>query len=334
MFVSFGFRFRAEAEALNMAEAVGNYARHRLAPIIKVEKNDEGKITGYRVTMAPAVSGQSIAYGYMKALVELAKKASLPLCDQCRNYEQYGGFFKRSSSIISHDQRVEGCVVEDITGFMVAVKEEEKKKKKGSRSKKEEEGGGEEEKERGVSIKRTSAVMFSYLVPDGVGVVAPQMHVRYSRADPDEQMLFQVESGSAVYIHGVAVDVDRIGLREEGGYVEDRAKRVKLAFEALKHLYSGLLFGAKKSRYLPVFEALGGVAAVSRGLPFMVSPPRLGDYVAETARRAAAVDKDIKLFCFDREGITSCYKAEGVTSVSTLEELIDAVKEAVLGALR
>mgnify|MGYP000218313234 CR=1 FL=1 len=38
MFVSFGFRFRVEVEALNMAEAVGNYARHRLAPIIKVER--------------------------------------------------------------------------------------------------------------------------------------------------------------------------------------------------------------------------------------------------------------------------------------------------------
>ena len=329
MFVSFGFRFRAEAEALNMAEAIGNYARHRLAPIIKVEKNDEGKIISYRVTMAPAVSGQSVAYGYMKALVELAKRAGLPLCDQCRNYEQYGGFLKRPSSVIPHDRRVEECVVEDVTGFMTAVKEEEEKKRRSSKDKKEE---GKEE--RGVSIKRTSAVMFSYLVPDGVGVVAPQMHVRYSRADPDEQMLFQVESGSAVYIHGVAVDVDRIGLREEGGYVEDRVKRAELAFEALKRLYSGLLFGAKKSRYLPVFEALGGVAAVSRGLPFMVSPPRLGDYVAETARRAAAVDKDIRLFCFDREGITSCYRAEGATPVSTLEELIDAVKEAVLGALR
>jgi CRISPR/Cas system-associated protein Cas7 (RAMP superfamily) len=28
MFVSFGFRFRVEVEALNMAETVGNYARH------------------------------------------------------------------------------------------------------------------------------------------------------------------------------------------------------------------------------------------------------------------------------------------------------------------
>jgi CRISPR-associated protein Csa2 len=109
---------------------------------------------------------------------------------------------------------------------------------------------------------------------------------------------------------------------------------VELAFEALKHLYSGLLFGAKKSRYLPVFEALGGVAAVSGDLPFMVSPPRLGDYVAETAKRAAAVGGSIKLFCFDKEGITTCGKAEGVTATSTLEELVDAVKSEVVNVLR
>jgi len=330
MFVSLGFRFRAEVEALNMAEAVGSYTRHRLAPIVKVMKDGEGRVA-YKVTMAPAVSGQSIAYGYMKALVELAKKMDLPLCDQCKSYEQYGGFFKRSDILnLPHDDRIVGCVVEDITGFMVAGKEKNEDKK--SRGKKGEEESGEEE--RGVSIKRTSTVMFSYLVPDGVGVIAPQIHVRYNRVDPDQQRPFQIESGTAIYIHGVAVDVDRIGLREDGTYVNDRKRRVELAFNALKHLYSGLLFGAKKSRYLPIFEALGGVAAVSKGLPFVVSPPRLGDYVEETARRARAVGDDIMLFCFDKEGITSCGSAAGVEAVSTLEELVDAVKLKVLESLK
>ena len=332
MFVSFGFRFRVEVEALNMAEAVGNYTRHRLAPIIKVEKDDQERVIGYKVTMAPAVSGQSIAYGYMKALVELARKGKLPLCDQCRNYEQYGGFFKRADVLdLGHDKRVEDCVVEDITGFLVAKKEEGGgQKSKAKKGKKGEEEGGEE---RGVSIKRTSTVMFSYLVPDGVGVITPQIHVRYNRVDPDQQRPFQVESGTAIYIHGVAVDVDRIGLKEDGTYVADRRRRVELAFEALKHLYSGMLFGAKKSRYLPVFEALGGVAAVSKDLPFMVSPPRLGDYVAETAKRAIAIGGGIKLFCFDKEGITTCGKAEGVVTTSTLEELVDAVKSEVVNVL-
>jgi CRISPR-associated protein Csa2 len=330
MFVSFGFRFRAEVEALNMAEAVGNYTRHRLAPVIKIEKDDQGRVTGYKVTMAPAVSGQSIAYGYMKALAELAMKRGLPLCDQCRNYEQYGGFFKRADVLdLDHDERIESCVVEDTTGFLVATKAEGGGRK--SKAKKGEEEGGEE---RGVSIKRTSTVMFSYLVPDDVGVITPQIHVRYNRVDPDQQIPFQIESGTAIYIHGVAVDVDRIGLKEDGTYVADRRRRVELAFEALKHLYSGMLFGAKKSRYLPVFEALGGVAAVSKGLPFMVSPPRLGDYVTETAKRAAAVGGGIKLFCFDREGITTCGRAEDVVTTSTLEELVDAVKSEVVNVLR
>jgi len=334
MFASFGFRFRAEAEALNMAEAIGNYTRHRLAPIIKVKRNEAGELVGYRVTMAPAVSGQSVAYGYMKALAELAKREGLPLCDQCRNYEQYGGFFKRADDLsLTHDVRVETCVVEDVTGLMVAKKEGGKERGRGGR-KRDEKEGGEGGEERGISIRRTSTVMFSYLVPDGVGVIAPQIHVRYNRVEPTQQVPFQIESGTAVYIHGVAVDVDRIGLREDGTYVADRLKRVELAFEALKRLYSGLLLGAKKSRYLPLFEALGGVAAVSKDLPFMVSPPRLGDYVAETAKRAAAVGGGIELFCFDREGITSCGKAEGVVATSTLEELVEAVKGEVLAVLR
>ena len=306
MFVSFGFRFRAEVEALNMAESVGNYARHRTAPVV-IKDGDR-----YRITLAPAVSGQSIAYGYMAALVRLALERNMPLSDDDKQYEKLGGFFKRANQAdLDHDKRVETSVVEDITGFMTT----EEAQAQG----------------RGRMARRTSPLMFSYLVPDtssARAVVVPQMHVRYNLQNPQQQVVYQIESGSGIFIQTVAVDVGRIGLLSNGNYVKDVCERVKLAFDALKLLYSGMLFGAKKARYHPVFEPLGGVAAVSPK-PFVVLPPRLGDYVAENLARIKALGYG-KLFCFDREGVTSCSKAEGVESRSTLEELVEAVKEYVV----
>jgi CRISPR-associated protein Csa2 len=312
MFVSIGLRFKVEVEALNMAESVGNYARHRTAPVVVVEYED-GKVRSYRITMAPAVSGQSIAYGYMAALVKLALERGLPLSNQAKEYEKIGGFFKRADDAnLSYDDRVKTCVVEDITGFMVA---------QGVSG------------QRGVMLRRTSPVMFSYLVPDGTsarGVVMPQLHVRYNLLNPEQQIPFQVEAGTAIYTHGVAIDVERIG-RLQDGYVQDRKARVELAFDALKFLYGGLLFGAKKARYLPIFEPLGGVAAVSEK-PFVVTPPRFRDYVQENVKRAERHISKVSIYCFDNEGITTCGASS--TKTQNLEELIDKVKEEVLKTLK
>jgi len=321
MFVSFGFRFRVEVEALNMAETVGNYARHRAAPVLIQVRDEEGKLKEYRITMAPAVSGQSVAFGYMSALVKLAEQKGLPVCEECRSYEHLGGFFKRADRVdVGYDERIKTCVVEDITGFMAT-------KERG-------EGG------KGAVIRRTSPVMFSYMVPDATstrGVLMPQLHVRYNLKNPDKQVPYQVEAGTAVYIHGVAIDVERIGRLEDGRYIDakDRLMRVELALDALKALYGGLLFGAKKARYLPVIEALGGIAAVSHPMPFVVSPPRLGDYVGENVNRAKKFGAgSIKLFCFDKEGVTGCGKQDGVEAADSLEDLVDKVKAAVVEMLK
>jgi CRISPR-associated protein Csa2 len=321
MFVSFGFRFRVEVEALNMAETVGNYARHRAAPVLIQVRDEEGKLKEYRITMAPAVSGQSVAFGYMSALVKLAEQRGLPVCEECRSYEHLGGFFKRADRVdVGYDERIKTCVVEDITGFMATNERGE---------------GG-----KGAVIRRTSPVMFSYMVPDATstrGVLMPQLHVRYNLKNPDKQVPYQVEAGTAVYIHGVAIDVERIGRLEDGRYIDakDRLMRVELALDALKALYGGLLFGAKKARYLPVIEALGGIAAVSHPMPFVVSPPRLGDYVGENVNRAKKFGAgSIKLFCFDKEGVTGCGKQDGVEAADSLEDLVDKVKAAVVEMLK
>ena len=306
-----------------MAETVGNYARHRAAPVLIQVRDEEGKLKEYRITMAPAVSGQSVAFGYMSALVKLAELKGLPVCEECRSYEHLGGFFKRADRVdVGYDERIKTCVVEDITGFMAT-----KERARG-------EGG------KGAVIRRTSPIMFSYMVPDATsarGVLMPQLHVRYNLKNPDKQVPYQVEAGTAVYIHGVAIDVERIGHLEDGKHIntEDRLRRIGLALDALKVLYGGLLFGAKKARYLPVIETLGGIAAVSHPMPFVVSPPRLGDYVGENINRAKKFGAgSIKLFCFDKEGVTGCGKQDGVETADSLEDLVDKVKVAVVETLK
>ena len=317
MFASIAFRFRVEVEALNMVEALGAYTRHRTASVLKRVRR--GNQTAYKLLVAPAVSGQSIANGYQRVLVELASRAGLPVCDQCRRYESVGGFIKHATeSKADHDSLVENCVVEDLTGFLVPK----------------------------VGVRRTSPVMFSYLVPDtesAKAVLESQFHVRYN-FETMEHNPFNVESGTAVYMLMVGVDVDRIGKKSDGKVLANRDKRIELAFKALAALVEGLNFGAKKARYLPVVEVLGGVGAVSDPIPFTVSPPRVypdGDnYLSRTIARAS---KYVEALSGVRERVFVAYMdcenlnvsipsgtTVNVVKASTLVELL----ETLLGAVR
>ena len=321
MFASIALRLRVEVEALNMVEALGAYTRHRTVSVFKRVKR--GNQTVYKLLVAPAVSGQSIANGYQRALVELASKAGLPVCDQCRRYESIGGFIKHATeSKADHDSLIESCVVEDLTGFLVPE----------------------------AGVRRTSPVMFSYLVPDtesAKAVLESQFHVRYN-FETMEHNPFNVESGTAVYMLTVGIDVDRIGRRIDGKTLADRGRRIELAFRALAALVEGLNFGAKKARYLPIVEVLGGVGAVSDPIPFMVSPPRVypdgDDYISRTIARASkyvealkGVNEKVFVAYMDREnlsiGIPSGTSIE-VVKTSTVVELLETLLNAVTKNLR
>jgi len=321
VFASIALRLRVEVEALNMVEALGAYTRHRTVSVFKRVKR--GNQTVYKLLVAPAVSGQSIANGYQRALVELASKAGLPVCDQCRRYESIGGFIKHATeSKADHDSLIESCVVEDLTGFLVPE----------------------------AGVRRTSPVMFSYLVPDtesAKAVLESQFHVRYN-FETMEHNPFNVESGTAVYMLTVGIDVDRIGRRIDGKTLADRGRRIELAFRALAALVEGLNFGAKKARYLPIVEVLGGVGAVSDPIPFMVSPPRVypdgDDYISRTIARASkyvealkGVNEKVFVAYMDREnlsiGIPSGTSIE-VVKTSTVVELLETLLNAVTKNLR
>ena len=340
VFVSIGFRFRVEVEALNMVEPMGAYTKHRFVPVYRqIHKGGEGqKVVRYRILYAPAVSGQSINYGYAKALVELEKlrnPANPRLCGECLDYEVRGGFTKRSVGRESEKKKVEGiehnrriceCIVEDVTGYMQPTDLPERK---------------------------TSPVSFSYMVPDtesAVPKIEPQFHVRYSyEGGQPKHAPFTIESGTAIYMLGVAVDVDRIGRLKDGNYVSDYEDRVAMAFKALEVLIEGLTFGAKKSRYLPILETVGAVATISEPLSFVVSPPRVyrdgANYIVATVRKAvdyvnalSNFNQRIHMVYMDKEGIVDKETIKKIRSgsnavtydeVDTVSQLIERVLEKV-----
>jgi len=315
MFTSIAFRLRVEVEALNMVEALGAYTRHRTVSVFKKVQR-EGR-TLYKVIVVPAISGQSIANGYQRTLVELALKLGLPVCDQCRRYESTGGFIKHSTegegSKVSHDNLIENCVVEDLTGFLIPR----------------------------IGVRRTSPVMFSYLVPDtesAKAVLEPQFHVRYN-FEVGEHNPFNIESGSAIYMLTVGIDIDKIGKKNDGSILKDKGKRIEVAFKAIEALVEGLNFGAKKARYLPISEVLGAIGAISDPIPFMVSPPRIysneDNYISKTIIRASkyvealkGVNEKVYVAYIDNEGLSINIPSNlnvNVIKTSTISELIEVL---------
>jgi CRISPR-associated protein Csa2 len=337
MHASFGFRFRVNVEAMNMVESMGNYTRHRTAPIISQVL--DGGVT-YEVQYLPVVSGQSIANAYTRALVDVAVRRGLPVCEECRGHGELNGFPKRpiidKNVEDSVDKRVAECVVEDVTGFM-ATEPKEKSGKSGRKS-----GGksGEESSEEsgsGRALRRTSRIEFSYLIPDADSAnhvpPVPQFHTRYGE---DAQTIYNIESASAIYTLVVNIDVDGIG-RGVRGTTGDRLARVEASLDALMLMLNGGYIGARKSRYYPQLEVLGAVAVVSDPYPFVVSPPKArvvnGSlqpwYLEDTLARAVAfkgVFKEVSLtmYYLDNEfnwrpgGVDGNVRVERVGDVNTL----------------
>ncbi|MEM0000493.1 MAG: DevR family CRISPR-associated autoregulator [Desulfurococcaceae archaeon] len=306
VFVSIGLRMKVEVEALNNVEPLGAYTRHRTVPLIKRVQRDGG--IRYRIVTVPAISGQSINNGYSRTLVDLAIVLGLPVCDECRDYPKRSGFSKRSKTNDDFDKRIQTCVVDDLTGFLAP----------------------------NINVRKTSPVMFSNMVPDieyAKAALDSQFHVRYDFVTREHHP-FNIEAGSAVYMLSIAVNVDDIGRLSNGTYVNDVDKRIELAFKGLIALFEGLNFGAKKARYLPLYEVLGGVAAVSHPIPFMVSKPMLyynnKSYVEDTVARAERFVNALKFYSSDNssdksiESITVVYfDNEGVLKTDVSSETVE-----------
>ena len=294
MFVSIRGRVLINVEALNMTESVGNYVKHRRVPVISP--------TTYATYFVPAVSGESIAHGFQEVLAEEAKKNGLPVCKLCEK----GIFLKSTNESVFKEAFgrdppkdefefekavVEGCLVEDVGGFLYAPK-----------------SGG--------NVKRTSNFFTGYMIPTREAlenvVIEPQLHSRYALGTPfveggQGQMIYYVELSSAVYTFSFDLDTSYIGKAtfayDKAGQeiVEDRRKRVEVTLEALEKFLIEFAFGAKRTRFLPVIEWESLVIAVSDDV-WTVPSPFAKNYIEKAEKKRDRVNFNTKLFLYPKEG--------------------------------
>jgi len=333
VWVSLSWRALANVEALNMAESVGNYVRHRRAPLAFYDE-----VAGhYVVKYVPVVSGESLAHAYQVWLAEEASNAGLKVCNMCTK----GELVKHGARVVLQEEKlpeaksadtaaqleellIQRCVVEDVCGFLVPTD---------------------------VPVKRTSLFYIGYMVPayDSIkaAVMDPQFHVRHAPSligkgeefPETGQALYYIELASAVYTASASLDLTGIGraftFRVADVVARDeKLKRAKVAVKSLYHLLVGM-FGAKRTRFLPDYRLLSAVAAVSVGAPFNVNPGHSKDYVKETLTRAKRfaelTGSSVRVFAYSSE--SGLEIPSEVEAAPTPEELVKLLHDSALKAL-
>ncbi len=292
MFISIRGRVLVNVEALNMTESVGNYVKHRRVPVIIPET--------YATYFVPAISGESIAHGFQEVLAEEAKKNDLPVCELCKK----GIFLKSTNESVFKESFgqdppkdefeferivVGNCLVEDVGGFLYAPK-----------------AGG--------NVKRTSNFYTGYMIPTKEAlenvVIEPQLHSRYALGTKfveEGQMIYYVELSSAVYTFSFDLDTGYIGratfVYDKAGQdiVNDRKKRIEVTLNALQKFLIEFMFGAKKTRFLPVVEWESLVMAVSDDV-WTVPSPFTKNYIDKARKKLERVSYDTKLFVYPEQG--------------------------------
>ncbi|MFA4646527.1 type I-A CRISPR-associated protein Cas7/Csa2 [Pyrococcus kukulkanii] len=280
MFLSVGVRFEANVEALNMVETAGNYTKHRRVPYLVEE---DGKL---KTVYVPALSGESLAHAYQEHLAREALSIGLPVCDDCRRNEFFKSMnkahLKKKIDPIPEDPKkieeaiVKACVIEDVGGFLYAEKP---------------------------PVRRTSAFQVSYALPVKSAALfatsEPQLHARHAqinasskKGNVSEQMIYYVETGTALYGFTFNLDLDAIGVSAitSGPILEEdeiKARR-EVALKALFRMLSSSQFGAKLSRFFPVGGITELVITVTEH-PFVVTSPIYNNYIDRTQKRLAVL---------------------------------------------
>lgn len=292
MFLSLGVRFKADVEALNMSEGIGNVTRHRRVPVVIKEKE------GYKLIYVPAISGESLAHAYQYNLVKVAEiiyDGTPPIDEWSKRgefikfadnqhltpglkhvLESYKNKKKKNAEEFQHafeKTAIRESIVADIGGFLYAEKP---------------------------PVRRTSVFQTGYAVPVEEAIkesmIEAQIHTRHVLAgltgeeERKAQMLYYVEIASSVYGVTMNIDFDMIGktsmVRVEKAVDDEEIKRrIKTAIGALALTLGQRLFGAKRTRFNPILEVVDAVLVLSTPLPFTVSPPQKRNYIPETLSR-------------------------------------------------
>ncbi len=341
VWLSISSRVLINVEALNMVESIGNYTRHRRAPVvIKTEH-------GYSIRYVPVISGECIAHAFQAHLARISELRNLPVCELCKCEE----FIKRGvpdhkpkdwkvdtrlnpkdRAHLYEKKVISECVVEDIGGFLHTG-----------------------EHTGNVPVRRTSCIMFGYAIPaledlsqSGIATVEPQFHTRHVKAvarGQREQMIFYVESGSALYVMSCAFDVSRVGetsmVKRE--LVVDSEQKIKRAEAGLDALYLVLVqgkFGAKQSRFMPDYQVASLVVAVSDRLPFNVKSGHRRTYIRDTLISASAfrtiTNSCVRVFAYVDEldrSIVDLPEDKELSLMNSPDELFKEVKHYIVQLL-
>jgi len=300
-FVSFAVKTQLNVHDLNNEAVAGNVTDIRIMEFL----DEQG-----RRQEAPAVSGRMLKHWHYEAIKHLVVNGSysVPLCAGCKVGEPIrpgtidSGNLSQNSSI-TEENAVKNCMVCDSHGYLIARP-------------KATEGEG------GVSARRSSRIMFSWLMPvlEKETISKQVIHNRVS-SDPGTMMPFNKSYASGIYAFVSALDVDRIGLVElnlgkENPYAVDdnngRKDRIKVAIEAYRFILSGQI-GASLSHAVPHGNPVEILVAYSETgpLPFPVSP-MYSDYISKTA---GLMPKNTTLLYWGEE------TPAGVTKKNTINEI-------------
>ncbi|HOP60133.1 MAG TPA: DevR family CRISPR-associated autoregulator [Candidatus Saccharicenans sp.] len=253
---------------------------------------------------APGVSGRMLKHWHyegMKNLIVNSIYSQVPLCDGCKVGEpirpgkiEAGKLGQVAKPEI---EAVKDCAVCDIHGYLIA---------QGARAEEtEEETEIEESKPKkkskrdiGISSRRSSRAMFSWLIPvlEAENAQKQVIHTRVSQqqsmaeGESSSQMIFNKSYASGIYGFVSGLDIERIGMADsnlgsETAWVIDdnsRKERIRVAIEAYRYLISGQM-GASLSHAVPHMNPLEILAIYSESgpLPFPVSPI-YSDYLIKT----------------------------------------------------
>lgn len=316
-FVTFAVKVQLSVHDLNNETVAGNVTDIRIMEFL-----DEN---GAR-REAPAVSGRMLKHWHyegMRHLILNGLYTSVPLCAGCkvgepiRPAEIKNGNLKQIAK--PEEDAILSCVICDVHGYLIARE-------------------AEGESDRGISARRTSRAMFSWLMP----VLGPEttstqvIHTRVSQirergeGEQAAQMIFNKSYASGIYAFVSALDVDRIGLVElnlgsSNPYVinnNDRKNRIKVALEAYRYLISGQM-GASLSHAIPHMNPIEVFVAYSEvgPLPFPVSP-MYSDYLSKTV---GLFPQHAKFLYWGQKTPEGVIKKEKISEI--FDELLGKVEE-------
>ncbi len=333
VWVSLSWRALVNVEALNMAESVGNYVKHRRAPIAYYDEKSRDFVVKY----VPVISGESLAHAYQVWLAEEASNKGLKVCNLCRK----GELVKHGARVVLQEEQlplgenreeaekiekklIEECVVEDIGGFLVPS---------------------------GIPVKRTSLFYIGYMLPSyesiKTAVMDPQFHVRHAPSmigkgeefPETGQALYYIELASAIYTGSAALDLTGIGRTSVFTVTDiiskdEKKRRAEVALKSIYYLLAGM-FGAKRTRFSPDYKLLSILAAVSKGAPFNVDPGHSRDFVRRTNMRVQEFTRltgsSVSLLAYINEPDVEV--PEGVQTAGTPEGLVELFTQYALRAL-